>query len=221
MSLIFQGPLQVEEKWRDLYPYQVAIMIIRLHLTWPCWFVDDITRTGGENRPWSETCKKWGIIISYVITSWAICQQNHNVDENDENMFSGWRNSKDLSGDVDGPWRCRWESCQPPEEVAPQSPISIPRLTMICWWQDDVQGGRERAKYLWRHSHHLHLHQRSSDTRGSVLEEDKYKTNPTHLRALEQEGGQTRPWEAAWATCSRGEPGFLPLSQIWTRFPEN
>ena len=54
--LIFQGPLQVEEKWRDLYPYQVVAMMIidkeeetavslSLHLTWPCWFVDDITRT--------------------------------------------------------------------------------------------------------------------------------------------------------------------------------
>ena len=56
--LMFQGPLQVEEKWRDLYPYQVVAMMIidkedetavslslPLHLTWPCWFVDDITRT--------------------------------------------------------------------------------------------------------------------------------------------------------------------------------
>ena len=80
--------------------------------------ISHVPTAGDKNRPWSETCKKWGIIISYVITIWAICQQNCNVEENDENMFSGWWNPKDLSGDVDCPWWCCWENCQSSKEVA-------------------------------------------------------------------------------------------------------
>ena len=129
----FQGPLQVEEKWRDLYPYQVVLMchqvvsggigwcqvvplggvrwchqvILRchqvvsgggvrcchqvllrchceaLHWTWPCWWYC----TSGENRPWSETCKKWGIIISYVIAIWAVRQQHDSGDGKTCSLF--------------------------------------------------------------------------------------------------------------------------------------
>ena len=48
-----------------------------------------------------------------------------------------------------------------------------------------------------------------------------WNNNPTYCRALEQEVAQTHPWEAAWATCWKGEPGFLHSSQIWTRFNED
>ena len=58
--------------------------------------------------------------------------------------------------------------------------------------QDDLQGGRERANHLWRHSHHLHLHQRSSDTTGAVLE-DKKNVTKTRLQSPGAGGGSNKP----------------------------
>ena len=57
-----------------------------------------------------------------------------NDDENDENVFSGWWNSKDLSGDVDRPWRCCWENCQSSKEVTFPSKSHVNNNILIIVW---------------------------------------------------------------------------------------
>ena len=104
-------------------------------------------------------------------------------------------------------------------------PLKVPFLSQGWqWFVDDRMTYKEEGKERSIFDDTVIIF---TSTNGALTPEVQYwkKTNmtknPTHRRALEQEVAQTRPWEAAWATCSRGEPGFLPLSQIWTRFPEN
>ena len=75
----------------------------------PSWFVDD------KNRPWSETCKKWGIIITCVIAIWTVCQQPEK--DVKEDIFPGGRDSQNLFGHADSTWWCSGQDCQPSEEV--------------------------------------------------------------------------------------------------------
>ena len=101
-------------------------------------------------------------------------------------------------------------------------PLKVPFLSQGWqWFVDDRMTYKEEGKERSIFDDTVIIF---TSTNGALTPEVQYwkKTNmtknPTHRRALEQEVAQTRPWEAAWAPCSRGEPGFLPLSQIWTRF---
>ena len=64
--------------------------------------------------------------------------------------------------------------------------------------QDDVQRGWERAECLWRHSYHLHLHQRSPDTWGG-----NFKFNLTQLDA------EPRSWR--WVKRAPERQPWWPL----------